>query len=135
MPDKIKFKEIKSIDVTLLKDLYQYAPWANERSLSDIKTALSNSTLVISAWDRDLLVGFARVLSDRVFRATIWDVIVHPEYQKEGIGSILIEKIISHPLLKKVDRFWLNTKYPKFYEKFGFVSSREGMLLERKRPQ
>ncbi|MFI5303195.1 MAG: GNAT family N-acetyltransferase [Nitrospiria bacterium] len=133
MLTNITLKETKGIDVTDLKELYQYAPWARDRNLSDIKKALTNSTLVISAWDRDQLVGFARVLSDKVFRATIWDVIVHPDYQKQGIGSILIEKIISHPLLKKVDRFWLNTKYPQFYEKFGFGRSKEGMLLERKR--
>ena len=129
---KITLKESKSIDITLLRELYQFAPWAKDRSLRDIKTALVNSTLVVSAWDRDLLVGFARVLSDKVFRATLWDVIVRPEYQNEGIGSMLVEKIIAHPLLKKVDRFWLNTKQPTFYEKFGFVQSAEGMVLQRK---
>jgi GNAT superfamily N-acetyltransferase len=130
---KITLKETKTIDVARLQELYQYAPWAKDRHLKDIKKALLNSTLVVSAWDRDLLVGFARVLSDKVFRATLWDVIVHPDYQKQGVGSLIIEKIISHPLFKTVDRFWLNTKHPQFYEKFGFVQSHEGMVLERKR--
>ncbi|MBI3352122.1 MAG: GNAT family N-acetyltransferase [Nitrospirae bacterium] len=128
----ITLKETKTIDLTLVKELYQYAPWAKDRNLKEIKKALSNSTLVISAWDRDLLVGFARVLSDKVFRATLWDVIVLPDYQKQGVGSMMIEKIIFHPLLKTVDRFWLNTKQPDFYKKFGFVQSHEGMVLERK---
>ena len=131
-PMTITLKETKNIDVTLVKELYQYALWAKERNLKDIKRALLNSTLVISAWERDLLVGFARVLSDKVFRATLWDVIVHPDYQKQGVGSLLIEKILSHPSLKTIDRFWLNTKQPDFYEKFGFVHSPEGMVLERK---
>ncbi len=129
----ITLKETKTIDVTLVKELYQYAPWAKDRHLKEIKKALLNSTLVISAWDRDLLAGLARVLTDKVFRATLWDVIVHPDYQKQDIGSMMVEKIISHPLLKTVDRFWLNTKQPNFYEKFGFVKSDEGMVLERKR--
>jgi ribosomal protein S18 acetylase RimI-like enzyme len=132
MAKKIILKEIKTFDLGLLKELYQSAPWAKERSLQDIKRALTNSTLVISAWERELLVGFARVLSDKVFRATIWDVIVHPDYQREGIGSMIIEKIITHPTLRNVDRFWLNTKQPEFYKKFGFASSHEGMLLQRK---
>jgi GNAT superfamily N-acetyltransferase len=130
---KITLKETKTIDISRLQELYQYAPWAKDRHLKDIQKALLNSTLVISAWDRDLLVGFARVLSDKVFRATLWDVIVHPDYQKQGVGSLIIEKIISHPLFKTVDRFWLNTKHPQFYEKFGFVQNHEGMVLERKR--
>jgi len=130
---KITFKETKAVDVALLRELYQFAPWARDRSLSDIKTALANSTLVFSAWDRESLVGFARVLSDKVFRATLWDVIVHPDYQKSGIGSKLIESIVQHPALRKVDRFWLNTKQPEFYARFGFVKSGEAMILERKR--
>ncbi|MBI1819644.1 MAG: GNAT family N-acetyltransferase [Nitrospirae bacterium] len=130
---KITLKETKTIDIPRLQDLYQYAPWAKDRHLKDIQKALLNSTLVVSAWDRDLLVGFARVLSDKVFRATLWDVIVHPDYQKQGVGSLIIEKVISHPLFKTVDRFWLNTKHPQFYKKFGFMQSHEGMVLERKR--
>jgi N-acetylglutamate synthase-like GNAT family acetyltransferase len=130
---KITLKETKTFDIDRLRELYQYAPWAKDRHLKDIKKALLNSTLVISAWDRDLLVGFARVLSDKVFRATLWDVIVHPDYQEQGVGSLIVEKIISHSLFKTVDRFWLNTKHPHFYEKFGFVQSHEGMVLERKR--
>ncbi|MBI1823415.1 MAG: GNAT family N-acetyltransferase [Nitrospirae bacterium] len=132
MPKQITLKESKSIDIALLKELYQHAPWAKDRSLADIKRALAQSTLVISAWERDLLVGFARVLSDKVFRATIWDVIVRPDYQQEGIGSMIVEKIIAHPSLRNVDRFWLNTKQPEFYKKFGFVPSQEAMLLARK---
>ena len=130
----LKIKETSAPDVTMVRELYQFASWAKERNLRDIKKALENSTLVISVWDRDLLVGFARVLSDKVFRATIWDVIVHPDYQKQGVGSMILERILSHPSLKSVDRFWLNTKHPSFYEKFGFVRSSEGMVLQRKHP-
>lgn len=128
----LKIKETAALDVTLVRELYQFAPWAKDRNLKEIKKALENSTLVFSVWDRDLLVGFARVLSDKVFRATIWDVIVHPDYQKQGVGSMILEKILSHPALKSVDRFWLNTKHPLFYEKFGFKNSSEGMVLQRK---
>ena len=131
-PMPLKIKETAALDVTLVRELYQFAPWAKDRNLKEIKKALENSTLVFSVWDRDLLVGFARVLSDKVFRATIWDVIVHPDYQKQGVGSMVLEKILSHPALKSVDRFWLNTKHPSFYEKFGFTKSSEGMVLQRK---
>ena len=129
---KFTLKETRSPDLSQVRELYQFAPWARDRSLKEIKKALENSTLVISAWDRERLVGFARVLSDKVYRATLWDVIVHPDYQKQGVGTLIIEKIVSHPMLKWVDRFWLNTKNPAFYEKFGFSRSAEGMVLERR---
>ena len=126
----IIFRESKKVEPRLLRELYQFAPWAKDRSLPDIKKVLMNSTLVFSAWDGKKLVGFARVLTDKTFRATIWDVIVIPEYQNRGIGSSLIKRIISHPGMRNVDRYWLNTKQPEFYEKFGFERSSEAMVLK-----
>jgi hypothetical protein len=42
--------------------------------------------------------------------------------------------ILAHPVLSRVEKFWLNTRDKhKFYERFGFVSSTQGMVLERPR--
>ena len=46
-----------------------------------------NSTRVISAWENELLVGAVRVLSDKMFRSVIYDLLVMPEFQKIGIGK------------------------------------------------
>jgi len=55
-----------------------------------------NSTLVISAWDSDRLVGAVRVLSDTMFRSIIYDLMVLPEYQNKGIGKELVMRCIRH---------------------------------------
>lgn len=59
----------------------------------DIERALANSTFTVSAHASDKLVGFARAVSDGVMYAAIYDVIVHPDYQKQGIGKGLVENI------------------------------------------
>ncbi|MCA1958447.1 MAG: GNAT family N-acetyltransferase, partial [Nitrospira sp.] len=82
--------------------------------------------------DRERLVGFGRVLTDFVYRATIWDVIVDRAYQKQGIGSEIVRRILDHPRLQRVELFWLCTRRPGFYEKLGFSSKEQtGMVLAR----
>ncbi|MBI5198388.1 MAG: GNAT family N-acetyltransferase, partial [Nitrospirae bacterium] len=82
------------------------------------------------------LLGMARVLTDFVVRATLYDVIVRPEVQGKGVGRMLVEKALDHPSLKRVPVFYLLTKDKRpFYERFGFVSTRdrglEAMILVR----
>ena len=55
-----------------------------------------NSTLVISAWDGDCLIGAVRVLSDTMFRSIIYDLMVLPEYQGKSIGTGLVKRCIEH---------------------------------------
>ncbi len=127
----VEIKEGAAIAPEPLQELYQYAPWARGRSLAGIRTMLEHTDFHFSAWDGPRLVGFARVLTDRVYRATLWDVVVHPEYQKRGIGEELVQTILAHPVLHRVEKFWLNTRDKfGFYEKLGFKRSDQGMVRE-----
>jgi GNAT superfamily N-acetyltransferase len=38
--------------------------------------------------------GLARATSDHAFNATIWDVLVDPEYQGQGLGKALVEQMV-----------------------------------------
>lgn len=58
-----------------------------------IERAISNSSFSISAYSENKLVGFARAVSDKVLYATIYDVIVLPEYKHQNIGSTLVSNI------------------------------------------
>jgi len=114
-----------------LRDLFEHAPWARGRTTEEIRIMLENTDYHFSAWDAKRLIGFARVLTDRVYRATLWDVVVHTDYQKRGVGEELVNRILSHSVLSKVEKFWLNTRDKfGFYEKFGFVRSDQGMVRE-----
>jgi len=93
---------------------------------------LRHTDVALCAWDGDQLVGFGRVLTDFVYRATIWDVIVDQTYQKQGIGTEIVQRLLNHPRLKKVELFWLCTHRPGFYEKLGFSSKQQtGMVWSR----
>ena len=136
MPPTLKttvtFSEKKSLQPEQLLTLFQQAPWAKERTLNDARDMLRHTDVALCAWDGDQLVGFGRVLTDFVYRATIWDVIVDEAYQKQGIGAEIVQRILHHPRLKKVELFWLCTRRPGFYEKLGFSSKEQtGMVWNR----
>ena len=131
----ITFVEQKDFDASHLVRLYDQAHWAVGRTVEDARRMLANTDLAVSAWDGHRLVGFGRVLTDYVYRASIWDVIVDKEYQGQDIGTQIIERLLRHPDLRHVELFWLCTRDKQaFYEKLGFSSKEQtGMVWARAR--
>lgn len=122
----VQFSEDKSkIDLNQLKELFRLSAfWAQNRRVEDLEIAIANSEPVVSVWDGDQLIGFARATSDGVYRATIWDVIIHPDYQGSGLGRKLIHTVLSHPRMSRVERVYLMTTYQQgFYTRIGFQYS------------
>lgn len=133
-----RFCDIKEIDPEQVWELYRSADWAQDRTLEETEAILTQSSRVFSLWEGNRLVAFARVLTDFVVRAMIFDVIVHPDDRGKGLGRLLMDKLLAHPSLEKVPVFLLQTRDKQaFYTKFGFVQSTEhhvdAMLLIREK--
>nr|WP_313887535.1 GNAT family N-acetyltransferase [Nodosilinea sp. LEGE 07088] len=109
-------------DLDQLVGLFQTAAfWARERTREQMAIAISNSFPVVTAWDGEHLIGFARATSDGVFRATIWDVVISPDYQGGGLGRKLVETLVTHPHMSRVERVYLmTTRQQGFYQRIGF---------------
>jgi len=105
-----------------LQDLFNLtAFWAQNRPIEDLAIAIANSDPVISVWDENRLIGFTRANSDCVYRATIWDVVIHPDYRGQGLGRKMIEYLLDHPRICRVERVYLMTTYQQgFYLRLGF---------------
>lgn len=116
--------EMKDLPLWQLHELFIAVGWSDGGELPDEMKAgfmqpWLNSTLVISAWDGDRLVGAVRVLSDTIFRSVIYDLLVTPEYQGKCIGSELVNRCKSHYPGSE----WLvgcDRKNTAFYKKLGF---------------
>lgn len=122
----IQFGDRKSqINLNQLQGLFKLGSfWAKERSIEDLSVAIANSEPVISVWDGERLIGFARATSDGIYRATIWDVVIDPDYRGAGLGRKLVETVLSHPRMNRVERVYLMTTHQqRFYERIGFESN------------
>ncbi len=137
MNSPIQFSNrVADIDYTQLQDLFRRSAfWAKDRKISDWQIAVANSDPVISLWDDQTLVGFARATSDGIYRACIWDVVIHPDYRGRGLGSKLVETVLSHPKVSRVERVYLMTTHQQsFYTKIGFqYNSTTTMVLHNQR--
>lgn len=51
-------------------------------------------TLNIGVWDGDRLVGSVRVLTDGYFFSTVAEVMVDPDYRRQGIGRELLVRAL-----------------------------------------
>jgi ribosomal protein S18 acetylase RimI-like enzyme len=122
----------EDIDIPQLQELLnRSAFWAADRRVEDLQVAIERSEPVVSAWDEDKLIGFARATSDGIYRAGIWDVAIDPDYQRLGLGRKLVETVLAHPHMQRVERIYLfTTHHQHFYERLGFVvNSSTAMVL------
>ena len=69
--------------------------WPGAYDMEKTESALAK-TLNITAYDGDKLVGCLRILSDGYFFGTITELLVLPQYQKQGIGSHLLRLAKAH---------------------------------------
>jgi ribosomal protein S18 acetylase RimI-like enzyme len=104
--------------------LFQSTGWNRDYKLteSELYMSIQNSTLCISAYDEQKLIGFGRMLSDRIAHAVLFDVIVSPDYQRNGIGSKITEMLIDKCKQSKIRDIQLFCATGKigFYKKLGF---------------
>ena len=117
--------------VEQLFELYTKTWFTPNRTVSDIEIMLSNSYLTLAFVENKKLIGFSRVISDGVYKAFIYDVIVQENYQSKGFGKLIMETLLNHDKLKKVDHIELYCleEISGFYKKLGFHNS--SLLLLR----
>jgi len=107
-----------------LHTLYRREWWTKDRTKEEIEIMLEHTDFIFGLVDeRERLAGFARVLSDRIFKAEIYDVIVDPAHRGRGLGKRLMEEILAHPDLRRVKQFNLQCleEMKPFYEELGFA--------------
>lgn len=133
----IQFCDRKSeIDLNQLQALFELgAFWAKDRTVEDLSIAIANSEPVVSVWDGQRMIGFARATSDGIYRANIWDVVIHPDYRGAGLGRKLVQTVLSHPRMNRVERVYLMTTHQQsFYERIGFECNSSTTMVLNNQP-
>lgn len=120
----IKNGKISTVE---LNNLLKTNNW--EIDSEKIETLLEQSWCYLSARDKENnLIGFVHVLSDDIFHAYILRLIVHPDYRKCGIGSLIMERLMSILNENNLKPTLVSTPgNQSFYEKFGFKTDVKGL--------
>lgn len=118
---KIQIKFEKEIPPESVQELYLSVGWQH-RECYEIKRSLEGSFLVVSAWLNEVLIGLARATGDGVYSATIWDLAVFPDYQKRGVGKLLLKSMLTKLKDFDIPLITLYSELDKknFYSKLGF---------------
>ena len=103
--------------------LYENVGWIKyTEHPTQLMQAVKNSTFVVTIHDGSTLIGLARSVTDDVSIHYLQDILVHTEYQRQGIGRKLLG--ICHERFKHVRTHMILTddeeRQKIFYESFGY---------------
>jgi hypothetical protein len=133
------YRVVESLEETHVHELvalYQNEWWSKGRTLGDVRKMLQHSDIVFGVVETasNRLVAFARVITDRVYRGTVYDVIVAGDRRGNELGKLLLDAVTAHPDLKAIESLELHClpELVPFYAKWGFVGSTRGMQTLRR---
>ncbi|MBR6666766.1 MAG: GNAT family N-acetyltransferase [Clostridia bacterium] len=118
-----------AVSARVLAALRQSVGWNRmERELTD--TRLHNA-FQLYCFDGDRLVGYSAVVSNGVTDAYIQDLMVHPDYQQQGIGRQLMQRTLErlrNEGIYMVSVIYGDAELQKYYEEFGFTTMLCGQM-------
>ena len=117
---------IRKQEIVKLEDvlhLYQAVGWTNYTNQPQmLEQALSHSLAIYLALDGDAVVGLIRLVGDGFSSVLVQDLIVLPNYQRQGIGSALMKEALGD--FKEAYQVQLATEQTEknvgFYRSMGF---------------
>ena len=88
-------KEYSQYKEAEIVNLYQSVGWLNYVNNPEmLKKAYANSLKIFGAYAGEKLLGIIRVVGDGHSIIFIQDIVVLPEYQRNGIGTALLKRIL-----------------------------------------
>ena len=118
----------EAVSVKELADLRESIGW--NRMDNEYKNPLLTSYYHIAVYEKEVLIGYIDCVSNGVTDAYIQDLMVHPDYQRRGIGTELMTIMINY--LKQKHIYMISVVFEEnlkpFYEKFGFFNMLCGQM-------
>ena len=118
--------QLKAADFIRLK----VAAGFRERPIELVEKALSNNLFDVTATVNGEVIGMGRLVGDGVMYWYLQEIIVLPEYQNQGIGTAIVNRMLEyiseHTEPGNFTSVGLTAAEGKegFYERFGFYKSR-----------
>ena len=124
---KIRYNTLTSEEWAYLRSS---TPWTSQPK-EVFATALENSLQTVAAYHNDNIIGMGRITGDNILSFFIQDVIVLPDYQNKGVGTLLVNSLLDyarrHAVSTTVVSLMASQGKEAFYEKLGF-QKRDGLI-------
>lgn len=117
----------RPIAPSLVRELYNHVGWWPERSSEQIGQVLEGAPAA-GAWDGERLVGFARVVTDGIFRAYIEDVVVHEAWRRQGVATALMACLLDELKEIPVVSLFCKAGLVPVYQGQGFQETRQVVM-------
>ena len=123
--NKIHTSDIDAFYPSLGFELYTEQEWVKVQE---------KSSFIVQVLDKGKTIGWGRCVDDGTF-CMIYDVAVHPDYQKQGVGTTImdeIKKYVAQNDFLSVSLFYNpnNPSVKEFYKKCGFYELTNAMRLK-----
>tara|TARA_Y100001968_G_scaffold68962_1_gene60067 strand:- start:249 stop:713 length:465 start_codon:yes stop_codon:yes gene_type:complete len=110
--------------------LEENTKWAKNRSTNNLRKTLKYSNVIVSLWKNSKIIGFGRATSDHVFRATLWDIVIKQDEQRNGNGKLIVRALLNNKAIKNVEKVYLMTSESEtFYQQLGFKKNANQTLM------
>ena len=126
---EITISETRKISTEQIVELYKANAWSSAEKPNELKNALLNSHSLITAWDKDHLVGLGNAISDGYLVVYYPHLLVHPKYQGKGIGNRIVDKLQEKYKDFHMQMLTADGKAIDFYKKVGFEKAGETMPM------
>jgi len=126
---------------------YEYTPNLTAEQVADLRESvgwdgrvekfrkkLGHTYFCVACFKDDRLVGYLDVVSDGIDDAYIRDLVVHPEYQRRGIGLNMLHMAIKRVQIDgiKMIHVIFEPRLEKFYKRANFTILKAGQIDNEK---
>ena len=117
---RIEISERKDIKLEDIIRLYRANSWSSAKKPNELYNGLMNSHSLITAWNGDELIGLGNAISDGYLVVYYPHLLIHPNYQKKGIGRMIMDKMQEKYKNFHMQMLTADGNSIEFYRKVGF---------------
>ncbi|MFN7143519.1 MAG: GNAT family N-acetyltransferase [Myxococcota bacterium] len=127
----LTYRDGPPVDPAQLGALFTAVGFSRSTDPAHLVAIVEGARWVVSAWEGDTLVGFARAISDGVSNAYVSTVAVHPDHQRRGIGRALLARLLEG---RGHVKFLVHTSPAgqALYRGLGFVDATDMLVRPRR---
>lgn len=128
-PDVVALVAGGAVAAAELRALRHAAGWSDPEADDDAVDAALARTWNVTARDPEgRLVGLCRVLDDGLFYATLWDMLVLPEFRRRGVGTRMLELFLERCRGRQIVALVATPDGRPLYERAGFRTESRGSV-------